>query len=208
MTAAIGSLSLLGALLVTGFGIVAFVRGRHEAHPGWIRSGYAAPVALFVLVSVAVAALEVALVRSDFSIRYVANNTNLVTPLLFRVVGLWGALEGSILLWQWILALFTLIIALRYRTRHPELMPYVLSVLLAISAFFLLLMAGPADPFARLPEAPSDGRGLNPLLQNHPLMAVHPPFLYLGYVGLSVPDRKSTRLNSSHIQKSRMPSSA
>ncbi len=187
MTAIIGSLSLLGALLVSGLAIVACVRGRHGAHRGWIRIAHAAPVGLFVLVSFAVAALEVALVRSDFSIRYVANNMNLVTPLLFRVAGLWGALEGSILLWQWILALFTLIIALRYRSRYPEVMPYVLSVLLAISAFFLLLMAGPADPFVRLQEAPVDGRGLNPLLQNHLLMIIHPPLLYLGYVGFSVP---------------------
>jgi len=187
VTASIGSASLLGALLVTAYGIAAFVRGRRSEPSGWIRSGYAAPVGLFVLVSASVAALEVALVRSDFSIRYVASNTNLVTPLLFKVVGLWGALEGSILLWQWILALFTLIVALRYRSRHPDAMPYVLSVLLAISAFFLLLMVGPADPFARLAAPPQDGRGLNPLLQNHTLMAIHPPFLYLGYVGFSVP---------------------
>ncbi|MBI2973464.1 MAG: heme lyase CcmF/NrfE family subunit [Armatimonadetes bacterium] len=187
MTAAVGSASVLGALVVTVCGIAALMRGRHRGPAGWIRSGYAAPVGLFVLVSVAVGALETALVRSDFSIRYVAGNSNLVTPLLFRIVTLWGALEGSILLWQWILALFTLIVALRYRTRYPDVLPSVLSVLLAISAFFLLLMAGPANPFAQLPVPPADGRGLNPLLQNHVLMIIHPPLLYLGYVGFSVP---------------------
>ncbi|MGH7754057.1 MAG: heme lyase CcmF/NrfE family subunit, partial [Gemmatimonadales bacterium] len=140
-----------------------------------------------VAVTVAVVALERALIGFDFSVQYVAENVNRTTPLLFRVIGLWGALEGSILLWAWVLSGYTALVAIRYRDRHPETTPVALAVLLGISAFFLLLMLGPANPFIRLSPIPADGRGLNPLLQNHPLMAVHPPLLYLGYVGFSVP---------------------
>lgn len=186
MVAAIGSGSLVVAFLLTLFGIAAFIRGHHRRDERWIRGGRNAVFSVFFFVSLAVVMLEIALVRFDFGIAYVANNISLTTPLLFRIITLWGALEGSILLWQWVLALFATLVAAAYR-RYPEVIPYVLSVLLGISAFFLMLMLGPADPFLRLDVPPLDGRGLNPLLQNHPLMAVHPPFLYLGYVGFAVP---------------------
>ncbi len=187
MIAVLGSTSLLVALACAAAGIAALLagRGRRDARwPAWERT---AAVGVFAGVTVAVLAMESALIGFDFSIRYVAVNVNRATPLLFRIVGLWGALEGSILLWAWILTGFTVIVALAYRDRHPEVMPHVLAVLLGIAAFFLALMVGPANPFARLAVTPPDGIGLNPLLQNHLLMAVHPPFLYLGYVGFSVP---------------------
>ncbi len=187
MTGTVGVASLaLGFVLAVG-GIAALVYGRRHDDPRWVQRGRSAVFGVFGAVTLAVLMLEFALIRPDFSLRYVANNISLTTPLPFRIIGLWGALEGSILFWQWLQALFLGIVAFAYRRRYPELMPYVLAVLLGISGFFLLLMLGPANPFARLPEAPPDGRGLNPLLQNHPLMAVHPPFLYLGYVGFSVP---------------------
>ncbi len=196
MIAALGSGSLLLALVCAAAGIAALLAGRPRPAPDgagrrqdarWLVWGRMAAVGVFACVTVAVLAMEAALIGFDFSIRYVAVNVNLATPLLFRIIGLWGALEGSILLWAWILTGFTVVVALAYRDRHPEVMPHVLAVLLGIAAFFLALMMGPANPFARLPVAPPDGIGLNPLLQNHLLMAVHPPFLYLGYVGFSVP---------------------
>jgi cytochrome c-type biogenesis protein CcmF len=142
---------------------------------------------MVIAVTVAVFALERALIGFDFSVQYVAQNITRTTPLMFRIIGLWGALEGSILLWAWVLSGYTALVAIRYRHRYPETTPLALAVLMGISAFFLLLMLGPANPFVKLSPIPADGRGLNPLLQNHPLMAVHPPLLYLGYVGFAVP---------------------
>jgi cytochrome c-type biogenesis protein CcmF len=140
-----------------------------------------------VAVTIAVALLEAALVRLDYSIRYVASTTTRTTPLLFRVAALWGALEGSLLLWAWVLAVLTAWVAVRYREAAPRLWPGTVGVLLGLCAFFLALLVGPADPFVALRVVPPDGAGLNPLLQNHPLMALHPPVLYLGYVGMAVP---------------------
>ncbi len=187
MTNDLGVASLAVGVVLAFSGIVALLYGRQHGNASWLRWGRWAALGLVGAVTLAVLMLELALVRADFSVRYVANNISLTTPLPFRVIALWGALEGSILFWQWLQALFLGVVTLTYRRRYPDLMPYVLAVLLGISGFFLLLMLGPANPFARLSQAPPDGRGLNPLLQNHPLMAVHPPFLYLGYVGFSVP---------------------
>ncbi len=187
MIAVLGAASLLLALALAAAGIGALVIGHRRQNPRWLARGRTAAAGVFACVTVAMLVMEAALVGFDLSIQYVAANVNRATPLLFRIVGLWGALEGSILLWAWILSVLTVLVVRAYRDRHPELIPHVLAVLLAIEGFFLALMVGPANPFARLPVAPPDGVGLNPLLQNHPLMAVHPPFLYLGYVGFSVP---------------------
>jgi cytochrome c-type biogenesis protein CcmF len=183
----LGTKSLLLALLCAVAGLGVLVVGHRRENPRGLTWGRLAAIGMFAGVTLAVVAMETALVGFDFSLRYVAANINRVTPLLFRVAGLWGALEGSILLWIWILSGLTLLVAQLYRNRHPDFLPYVLGVLFAIAAFFLALMVGPANPFTRLTVTPPDGVGLNPLLQNHPLMAVHPPFLYLGYVGFSVP---------------------
>ena len=187
MIALLGTKSLLLALLcaVAGMGVLVF--GHRQKNARGLTWGRWAAIGMFVGVTLAVVAMEAALVDFDFNIRYVAANVNRATPLLFRVAGLWGALEGSILLWVWILTGLTVLVAQLYRDRHPGFLPYVLGVLFAIAAFFLALVVGPANPFTRLAVTPPDGVGLNPLLQNHPLMAVHPPFLYLGYVGFSVP---------------------
>jgi cytochrome c-type biogenesis protein CcmF len=185
--ALLGTKSLLFALLcaVAGLGVLVF--GHRHENARRLTWGRRAAIGMFIGVTLAVIAMEAALVGFDFSIRYAAANVNRATPLLFRVAGLWGALEGSILLWVWILTGLTVLMAQLYRDRHPDFLPYVLGVLFAIAAFFLALVVGPANPFTRLAVTPLDGVGLNPLLQNHPLMAVHPPFLYLGYVGFSVP---------------------
>ncbi len=136
----------------------------------------------------AVAAMQQALITHDFSLKYVAENSDRGTPLLFRITGMWAALEGSILLWALVLAGFTVAVALRFRRRLTDpLVGWALVVMLIVGAFFSALMIGPADPFTTLATTPLDGRGANPLLQEHILMAIHPPFLYLGYVGATVP---------------------
>src|SRR5262245_43296810 len=122
----------------------------------------------------------------DFSVRYVAFNTSRGTPFYYRITALWGALEGSIILWCWMISLYTLIVVRRYRQRQPELYPWVLAVLTAVAAFFLLVMSVAAPPFARLSPIPEDGRGLNPLLEDSG-MITHPVALYLGFTGFTVP---------------------
>jgi cytochrome c-type biogenesis protein CcmF len=129
----------------------------------------------------------VALVIHDFSVSYVAAVGSRSTPLLFTVISLWGALEGSILFWAWVLALYAAAVVWFHRNRPGNLVPYASMTMLAVAAFFAILLAGPADPFVPVWPVPADGPGPNTLLQNHVLMAVHPPLLYLGYVGMTVP---------------------
>jgi cytochrome c-type biogenesis protein CcmF len=134
-------------------------------------------------------AMERALITRDFSLAYVADVGSSRTPALYNVAALWSALQGSILLWVLILSGYLAAALLWFRRRLGDpLVSWAFVVLFTISAFFFLLVAGPANPFARVDgAAPFDGLGPNPLLQNHPLMVIHPPVLYLGYVGFSVP---------------------
>jgi cytochrome c-type biogenesis protein CcmF len=128
-----------------------------------------------------------ALLANDFSLRYVASNSSRATPTFFKMLALWSADEGSLLLWNLVLAGYLAAVAFRFRHRRPETFPWALAVMFGISAFYLILVLGPTTPFATLATAPPDGRGPLPLLQNHPLMAAHPPFLYLGFIGFTVP---------------------
>jgi cytochrome c-type biogenesis protein CcmF len=129
----------------------------------------------------------VALRTNDFAIRYVADNSALETPAFYKTLALWGADDGSLLFWNLILAGYIAAVALRFRRDRPPTFPYALGVLFAVQVFYLSLINGPAHPFASLANPPADGRGPAPLLQNYPLMAVHPPFLYLGFIGFTVP---------------------
>ena len=131
--------------------------------------------------------MVVALVIHDFSIRYVAQVGSLSTPLLYTVASLWGALEGSILFWSGLLSAFLLLFAVRARGRTRDDLPAALGVLFAILAFFTFIVLVPGSPWTPVSPVPTDGPGPNPLLANHPLMAIHPPLLYIGFVGLSVP---------------------
>ncbi len=170
---------LLGIVLMP----VAITRGRSE----WIAVAFGSVYANFLLVSAAALAMIVALVTHDFSVSYVAQVGSRATPLFYTVISLWGALEGSILFWAWVLALYSTLVVALNRRRAGTLVPYAAMVLLVISLFFAILLVGPADPFRLVFPVPPDGPGPNPLLQNHILMGVHPPLLYLGYVGMSVP---------------------
>ncbi|MEO7502907.1 MAG: heme lyase CcmF/NrfE family subunit, partial [Gemmatimonadaceae bacterium] len=138
-------------------------------------------------VTIAAVAMVVALVTHDFSVSYVAAVGSRSTPLLFTIISLWGALEGSILFWAWVLAMYSAAVVWLHHRRPGNLIPYAAMTLLAVAAFFAILLVGPANPFLPVFPVPTDGPGPNTLLQNHILMAVHPPLLYLGYVGMSVP---------------------
>jgi cytochrome c-type biogenesis protein CcmF len=187
MIATLGQFSLWLALAIGVYGVVVSFLGARRGQSALIESGQGAVVSVFGLSTFAILLMEAGLVGHDFSLEYVARNASLETPLFYTIIALWGALEGSILLWIWLLALMSLVAVMLERKRQRELIPYVTAVLLCISVFFLFLAALPASPFTTILPVPPDGRGPNPLLQNHPLMAIHPPGLYAGYVGWSIP---------------------
>ena len=180
-----------GAIMVSlpflAAGIVAFPIAVKAKRRDWLDLAYGAVYANFALMTAAVLAMLTALVTHDFSVSYVAQVGSRATPLFYTIISLWGALEGSILFWAWVLALYGMLVVWRTRHRSGNLVPYAAMTLLAVSLFFAILLVGPANPFHLVSPAPADGPGPNPLLQNHILMAVHPPLLYLGYVGMSVP---------------------
>jgi cytochrome c-type biogenesis protein CcmF len=186
MVPELGAAALLAALLVAAGGAVAGVRASRVAAPGWLGVARRAAGAQFVLVTLAVAALEYLLITSDFSVRYVAHTSLSASPLRYKIAGLWGALEGSILLWEWLQALFVLLVARRAAALRRELSGYALAVLFVVSGVFLIMMTAIASPFERLPGPASEGRGLNPLLEVTDML-VHPLLLYTGYVGFVVP---------------------
>jgi cytochrome c-type biogenesis protein CcmF len=136
--------------------------------------------------AVAMGALELALLSDDFSIEYVARNHSRDTPLLFTIASGWAALEGSIVLWGLVLAGFAFAV-LRSLAADDRIGVGAMAVIGIVALFFFGLMATAANPFTTLDVVPLDGSGANPLLQNHILMAVHPPMLYLGYIGFTVP---------------------
>ncbi len=187
MTRLLGYDALAVALGVALFGVLAssFAAKRGENALGALVRG--SVLTVFGLTSIAAIAMIVGLVTHDFSISYVAQVGSRSTPLFFTIISLWGALEGSILFWVWVLSMWAALVVWRNRDVPGRLIPYTGVVLLAISVFFLILLVGPANPFGLVTPVPADGPGPNPLLQNHVLMAVHPPLLYLGYVGMSVP---------------------
>jgi len=186
VTATIGHTSIVLAFLCALWGILSPVLSARLGHERYYAAARAAILGQLLLVTVAAGALIFALATTDFSIRYVAFNTTRATPLYYRITGLWGALEGSLLLWEWILIIFSAIIAWSYRRRHRELMPWVLMIFSIISAFFLVVIGFVSNPFESLTPVPPDGRGLNPLLEDANMMT-HPPLLYTGFVGLTVP---------------------
>ncbi len=174
--------SLIGAL-TTG---LAIVTGNHKG----IRQG---PVyAALILVGAVLAVLMMlrALIQRDYSLDYVQQVGSYTTPALYNVAAMWSALEGSILLWVLVLAGFTGAVAWRFRKRADDpLVGWALVVMFVVCAFFAIVSFGPASPFKAGPTVPIgfDGRGPNPLLQNHVLVLFHPPILYLGFVGFTVP---------------------
>src|SRR6266496_1765999 len=142
-------------------------------------------VGQFCFVAMAFAALMTCYVRSDFSVINVWENSHSAKPLLYKISGLWGNHEGSMLLWVLILSLFGSGVALFGSNLPLELKSRVLAVQGSIGVAFLLFIVATSNPFLRLDPPPIEGNGLNPLLQD-PALAFHPPFLYAGYVGLSV----------------------
>lgn len=188
LNGALGRGALLIGLIAAIFGIVVTISGirAHDAKVlrlaprfAWVSFG-GAVVAFLVM--------QRALATRDFSLAYVQQVGSSTTPWLYNITAAWSALEGSILLWVLVLAGFTVAISRRFRSRvDDELVAWALVVMFVVSVFFFFLSFGPANPFAAGPPGVTDGPGPNPLLQNHILVVFHPPILYVGYVGFTVP---------------------
>ena len=187
MVPTLGRTLILLALLAASAGsIVGFATGARPNAAGWkwarrLAYAFAAFMALANLT------MEYALLTHDFSVSYVAHVGSRAVPTWVSIVSLWSSLEGSILFWGLVMGVYVAVATWRKADQHPEYMPYAVGVWLACGAFFSFLLAGPAQPFGTIPNPPLDGPGPNPLLQNHYLMVIHPPFLYSGYVGMTIP---------------------
>ncbi|HET7394818.1 MAG TPA: heme lyase CcmF/NrfE family subunit [Gammaproteobacteria bacterium] len=181
----LGHLALILALCLAvaqaGFGLI----GPWRKQLIWMSVARPAAVAQAGFVILAFAALAYAFLTNDFSVQYVADNSNTALPWPYRITAVWGAHEGSLLLWVTVLGLWTIAVARFSRHLPLELVSRVLGVLGVISIGFLLFMLFTSDPFTRLLPPVEQGRDLNPILQD-PAMAIHPPMLYTGYVGFSV----------------------
>ena len=187
MHSLLGQGAVLVALLAASFGVVVgFVAGARQS----LRLLQLTERAAYVFAGAMVVANVVmmrALLAHDFSVSYVAQVGSRASPTWVTIVSLWSSLEGSILFWGAILGAYVAAFTYFNRQAYREYMAYALGTILFVAAFFALLVAGVANPFTAMSPVPPDGPGPNPLLQNHILMVIHPPSLYLGYVGMTIP---------------------
>lgn len=182
----IGYIALLLALLTSVYSVAAFVYGSRKRHPVFLASARNSLLATCGLVTVAVGVLLAAILTHNFNIEYVAQYTSTDMELPYLISALWAGNDGSLLFWAWLLAIFASIIVLTKRSIGRELVPYASAVNMFTLGFFLILLLLISNPFATLSFTPSEGTGLNPLLENIG-MVVHPPTLLAGYVGFTIP---------------------
>jgi cytochrome c-type biogenesis protein CcmF len=186
MGASVGRAALILALGVCLYGIGASLYGARTGRREWVDSGRRSVYGLAVIVTVAFGVLELAFLRSDFSFDTVANTSSLTTPTFYKAAAVWSSQEGSLLLWLWLLSLWSSLAIFLTRKGLREVVPYATAVLLGFGAFFASMTVFFASPFATTHPAPSDGAGLDPLLR-HPSMMIHPPMLYSGYTLFTIP---------------------
>ncbi|MEX2300066.1 MAG: heme lyase CcmF/NrfE family subunit [Bryobacterales bacterium] len=187
----LGYLAVLFSFCLCIYGVVAALVGKLRGKPFLEVSAERAVLAVWVLVTAASGLLLYAILANDFRYSYVAGRSNIDLPLIYKLAAWWGGQEGSLLFWSWIAATYSLLAAYTGRKYHRDMVAYIVAIMLTVQGFFLGLIAFIANPFQVLMSGPNivsvaDGNGLNPLLQ-HPMMAIHPPMLYLGYVGFAVP---------------------
>ena len=183
------------AFVLAVYALVASIVGIRRQKERLQYSAYRAVIAVGVLVTVATGILLYSLMTNDFRFAAVAGHSNRALPWYYKLTALWSGQEGSLLFWSWLLACYGMVAVILNRERHRSMMPYAVAVLMVVQGFFLILNNFIANPFQLLAlnqggqmvvQGPLDGNGLNPLLQ-YPAMAVHPPLLYLGFVGFTVP---------------------
>jgi cytochrome c-type biogenesis protein CcmF len=189
VNAVLGQIGVALGLVSAAAGVIGLLIGIVTGRDSLLRAAPRAVLGCAAGVALAVFAMEHALLTHDFSLSYVANNNSRQTPILYDITGMWSALQGSILLWSLILTGYLIAVWRRFRTRAADrLVAWAMVVGLGAATFFFGLMAGPANPFVTVAgTVPANGLGPNPLLQDNVLIAFHPVFLYLGYVGFTVP---------------------
>jgi cytochrome c-type biogenesis protein CcmF len=181
-----GTWLLLVALVASVWGILASLLGAGVRSAALVESGERAAISCWGLIVGAAITLVAAFLNDRFDIQFVASFSNRDMPWFYKATALWAGQSGSLLLWVAVLATFTTLVILQNQRRNRVLMPWVTAVLMGIVTFFLVLVNFNTNPFETLARVPPDGAGMNPLLQN-PYMVIHPPTLYLGYVGMAVP---------------------
>ncbi len=182
----LGKLCLAVALVLAIYSIFANVYGVRRGRVDFIVSGRHALWAMCAMVTIAVITLCNGLLRSDFTLEYVASYSSTTLPTAYKFTSLWGGQQGSLLFWTWLLSIFTSIAAFQNRRRNPDTAPYALAVMAGVAIFFLFMLNFITRPFDLISPVPVEGSDLNPLLQNY-WMAIHPPSLYTGYVSSTVP---------------------
>ena len=185
--ASLGYYLLLAAFVVSAYACAMSVAGARRRSRRLIETGIGASYLTAAIMSVATSIIVYAFVVGDYSIKYVQRYSDSALPLFFKITSYWGGLDGSIMFWVFLLSIFGSVAVFVNRERHRELIPYVVAIIAVVQMFFLFIMIIHNNPFETfLTENPTDGTGLNPLLQNF-YMVIHPPTMYLGFVGLTIP---------------------
>src|SRR5262245_47385588 len=180
--ASLGSFLLLTAFVVCSYAAVASVAGARRGSRKLIESGIGSLYLVCALMTAASAVMINAFLTNDYTIKYVAQESDSVQPFFYKITAYWGGLDGSIMFWVFLLSVFGSLAVYVNRERYRELIPYVVATISAVQMFFLYLMIVHKNPFSTfLSTPPADGEGLNPLLQNY-WMVIHPPSLYTGFV--------------------------
>ncbi len=182
----LGEFALLLALATSVYGVVGYVMAMRGNRIDLYLSADKTPFIVWGCVLVASICLWRAFFQDDFSLQYVWAYSNKDLDIFYKVASFWGGQKGSLLFWTLLLTTYMIVVYMQNRNQNIRVVPVALTVMLSITVFFLLLLNFSTNPFERIPLPPEDGRGLNPLLQNY-WMVIHPPTLYLGYVGFTVP---------------------
>ena len=182
----LGQISLWLALLLAVWAVIVGFLGGKSGRPELIQSARRSVYALAAVLVVASASLLVALLRHDFNVAYVASYTSSNLPTVYTISAFYGGQAGSLLFWAVVLSLYAAVAQWLTPKKYAHLMPYVGGVTSIVALFFIVTMLFADSPFERLPFTPAEGQGLNPQLQN-PGMVIHPPMLYLGYIGITIP---------------------
>jgi cytochrome c-type biogenesis protein CcmF len=182
----IGSFALLLALALAAYTLIAGALALYRKDDRLGETARRAGIACWAAVTVAGVALVIAAIGNDFSVAYILHHSNRDLPVAYKFAALWSGQEGSLLFWAWLLSTYALVLRLRYKV-DKQLFSYASAIIAGVQVFFLLLVNFAANPFGLVTGTiPADGNGLNPLLQ-YPEMVIHPPMLYLGYVGVTIP---------------------
>jgi cytochrome c-type biogenesis protein CcmF len=185
--ASLGYYLILAAFVVCAYAVAMSVAGARRRSRRLIETGIGASYLMTAIMLVASSVIVYSFVSGDYSIKYVQRYSDSTLPLFFKLTSYWGGLDGSIMFWVTLLACFGSVAVSVNRERHRELIPYVVATIAVVQMFFLYLMIVHNNPFdTYITERPADGSGLNPLLQNF-YMVIHPPTMYLGFVGLTIP---------------------